>query len=128
MANTTTVRVGTQQGQTFPNDATGRVITQDYLGLTQTSGTMSLYTNAQILYALTPALTGNCSFTIGTASPQICDTIDIMVIGGSTGYTASISNGFASSVASVFIPANKYAKISGVYNGTAYVVSALVTI
>ena len=98
--------------------------------LTQSSGTFSV--NPSNLYTfvnLPTALTGTANIVINATSSLIFDHCDIMVQGGSTTYSVILSGNVASATSlTTAIPPNKYSKISGMYNGTAFLFSSYVTV
>jgi len=111
----------TRQTGTFPEDTTGRNITQDFMGVTATSGLVSINTTAQYMYVTTPALTGSMTFSVATSSTQITDHLVIMVAGGAATYSVALGTAITGNVSSISVPAGKNGLYDGWFNGSVYV-------
>lgn len=106
----------------FIQDNTGRTIGQSYTVATASSGTYSFYPSEQKTYLnFTSALTGNMALVINATASLICDELTVLLKGGASQYTVTISGDITGVTSSITIPASKNAVYQGVFNGTSFI-------
>lgn len=105
-------------------DNTDRRVFNDYQPITYASTIAAVIKphagHTTIVLALTGALTITINVGSATVAPFIGDTVDILATSDGTSRTITFSTGFAPTVSTFAITTLKYAIISFIFNGTAW--------
>lgn len=106
-------------------DNTGLQIGYNYVGLTATSGTVSITCGASTyenIYNVTGALTGNLAIVISGSASLITDNLKIIAKGNSTAtYSISLSGDVSSATVTTNVAPAKNYLYNGTFNGTVFV-------
>ena len=115
-------RISANLTPNFYEDNTGVTIDQAYIAATATSGTVSVIPSKQNTYVnLTTALTGNIAISVNATYSMICDTINVMVKGGSSAYVLTFDGDIKATGTTVSVTANKTMTYTGTFNGTNFI-------
>jgi Tfp pilus assembly protein PilX len=136
--STTNSRIGAYVANAVP-DNTYRTVNRSYItyanatGVTYSQGTQTVTPTAEqsvfnFTTALTGALTLNCNATSSTFPSYINDKIEVFFLGGSATYSVTYGTGLVGAAATVAIAPNKYAHISGTFNGTYFICDSVTTV
>ena len=122
-SNNQTSRIQSNLGiRTGFKDNSGVSISQEYFGVTATSGTVSITPNADFTYVnLTNALTGNVAISINGTYSNICDELTVYMTGGASAYVITYDSAISALTGTFSATANKSIVYKGSFNGSKYI-------